>query len=313
MKKIMLSVFFLYRLVGFAQNLVPNGSFEDTIACPNGLTQISRATGWSSYRESPDYFNYCDSVGFGNAGVPENSWGYQYPRTGNAYSGIGTFNISYSNLREYMGIQLIEPLEIGKCYKISFYAVRAKSTQPYINIAANKIGVRFLNISFSNVLPEPIVNYADVYSDSVIVDTVNWVQISGSFIADSAYRYLSLGNFFNDSLTDKVAYDTLSQWAYYFVDDISVLEDTCSQELFNTVFPQFSIFPNPAFDRIIISGNGIQNISISDILGRKWLFKADAYASSNEISLGNLSTGVYLICIQTQLGFINKKIIIQKF
>ncbi|MBK5286545.1 MAG: hypothetical protein JJE25_14195 [Bacteroidia bacterium] len=42
-----------------AQNLVTNPSFEDTVACPFGASQLNFATGWSSYWGTPDYFNLC--------------------------------------------------------------------------------------------------------------------------------------------------------------------------------------------------------------------------------------------------------------
>src|SRR5690606_32613561 len=87
-----------------AQNLVPNWSFEDTVACPTSLTQIDKAIGWSSYRQSPDYFNSCAPVNYPqNVSVPTNQWGDQFAKTGNAYAGFVTFTLGASNSREYIG------------------------------------------------------------------------------------------------------------------------------------------------------------------------------------------------------------------
>ena len=66
-------------------NLVPNPSFEDYTQCPTGFDQIDRATGWSSYAASPDYFNSCANSS-GAVGVPSNTWGYQNAKDGNGYS-----------------------------------------------------------------------------------------------------------------------------------------------------------------------------------------------------------------------------------
>src|SRR5436189_139332 len=84
MKKIWKYFFLLLSTSASAQNLVPNPSFEDTVACPTTVDQVYKATGWHSYRPSPDYFNTCaDSASLFS--VPYNAFGYQYPRTGNAY------------------------------------------------------------------------------------------------------------------------------------------------------------------------------------------------------------------------------------
>src|SRR4051812_43656962 len=88
----------LISVLGFAQNLVPNSSFEDTVACPNSISQIDRATGWSSYRQSPDYFNSCAYITYPNASEPSNIWGYQYSRTGNAYAGFIAYQKQVNNL-----------------------------------------------------------------------------------------------------------------------------------------------------------------------------------------------------------------------
>jgi hypothetical protein len=43
-----------------AQNLVPNPSFEEYSICPDGTSQIDRATHWMPFRHTPDYHNACD-------------------------------------------------------------------------------------------------------------------------------------------------------------------------------------------------------------------------------------------------------------
>jgi hypothetical protein len=57
----------------------------------------------------------------------------------------------------------------------------------------------------------------------VITDTANWTLVSGSFVADSAYRYIVLGNFFDDAHTDTVHFiPGPSAAAYYLYDAICV-------------------------------------------------------------------------------------------
>src|SRR5690606_41066997 len=39
----------------------------------------------------------------------------------------------------------------------------------------------------------PTRNYAHLHSTAVITDTANWILVQGSFVADSAYRFLAIG------------------------------------------------------------------------------------------------------------------------
>ncbi len=91
MKKIFLILMFTVATfsstISFAQNLVPNWSFEDTVSCPTGGGAIDLAIGWSSYGHTPDYCNICNTA---FQGIPSNQWGYQDPKTGNAYAGLIT-------------------------------------------------------------------------------------------------------------------------------------------------------------------------------------------------------------------------------
>src|SRR5690349_11568305 len=88
MKKTLLVLLFFNSHSSFAQNLVQNPSFEDTISCPTSIDQLFKAINWYSFRDSPEYFHECDNPINGAVGVPENSFGYQYPHSGSAYAGI---------------------------------------------------------------------------------------------------------------------------------------------------------------------------------------------------------------------------------
>ena len=56
-------------------------------------------------------------------------------------------------------------------------------------------------------------------------DTVNWMKIEGSFIATGNEKYITIGNFFPDSLSDIGFFGTPTSWgAYYYIDDVSVID-----------------------------------------------------------------------------------------
>src|SRR5205814_9805522 len=121
-----------------------------------------------------------------------------------------------------------------------------------------------------------------------------WVLLSGSFIADSAYSHLTIGNFFVDSLTDTLFFPPTSH-AYYYVDDISVVEDT---ETGNESLSKrdMILFPNPTSDILNLSFQNFRDaeVSIYDGLGRK-VFSATAKNQNTlTLNLGAFSPGVYL-------------------
>jgi hypothetical protein len=283
--------FLFFCSIARAQNLVPNYSFEDTVACPF-LGQIDKAAEWSSNRESPDYFNICSTI----FGVPSNQWGHQFPHFGNAYSGLATFSKALTNLREYMGVQLIQPLIIGQKYYLLFFVSRAVSPNPYINVATNKIGARFSTVPYSASNWAPINNYAQVYTDSIIVDTINWVKISGSFIADSAYQYLSIGNFFEDSVTSYLSFDSTSHVAYYYIDDVFLSTDSTIgiQEINSS--NEIKIFPIPTTSSFTLhcpSSMVHGQVTIYNSLAEK-VHQQRITSTTQQINL-SVSPGVYFL------------------
>ena len=237
-------------------NLVPNPSFETFTNCPTTLSMIGNATGWSSYRGSPDYYNACNTSS-NSLGVPNNLAGYQNAQDGEAFAGL----VAYSTgglAREYMGAQLVQTLSIGQTYFVSFYVSLAEYnslTSQYL--PCNKIGTRFSTVPFQGSdFPypgpnaSPINNFAHVITNTIISDTLNWTKIQGSFVADSAYKYIAIGNFFDDANTDTI-YRPNGIRSYFFIDNICVSTSSTSclppitqlneTELNNEV----NIFPNP--------------------------------------------------------------------
>ncbi|MBK5285578.1 MAG: T9SS type A sorting domain-containing protein, partial [Bacteroidia bacterium] len=294
-RKLLLLFLLLLSRFCFAQNLVPNPSFEDTVACPSNSGQINNAVGWSSYRVTPDYFNTCaDSSSF--VSIPWNFCGYHYPRTGNAYAG---FIIGLFNAREYIGIQLSQLLNMGQQYYVSFYVCRGGNINR--NRASNKIGIHLSTIPYSSPSPAPISNISQVYTDSVITDTVNWTRISGSFVADSAYQFLSIGNFFNDSLTTYIAFDSIHYQCYYYLEDVILSPEPDCCEGINQAHTSdlIKVFPNPTSDWIEIEGSNISKLNFYNVLGEICYTNDIPSASPRRVNVSNLRKGVYTLKIQT--------------
>src|SRR5690606_8185422 len=101
----------------------PNHSFEEPAECwpfSGFYTPEAGPTGWFSGGHSPDYFQ--SSCGYAtDPSAPLNHLGFQYAQDGGDYAGVVTYTHPIP-WREYVVIELIEPLESGQSYQGSFYA-----------------------------------------------------------------------------------------------------------------------------------------------------------------------------------------------
>lgn len=315
MKKIFLiSVLLVVLLNAKGQNLVPNPSFEVYDTCPNNSSQIQFATGWSSFRNSPDYFNTCST---GVVSIPNNQIGYQQPLAGNAYSGLLAYSTS-TFYREIMGAQLTAPLIIGQKYFVSLEVVLSNNL--YGDCGIDKIGAKFSTIPYSYSHPGLINNSAQVYSSSIITDTLNWTKIKSSFIADSAYSFIMLGNFFNDANTDTTqTWGNSSCTAYYMIDNVCVSTDSIYAYNYvwtgieEKIFPTtVSIYPNPATSFINIDFpilNDVYTVTIYDVLGREIFFKEKIIEQIEPIPIANINSNILFIQIKYKNKIINYKLI----
>jgi hypothetical protein len=229
-------------------NLVPNPGFENYVVCPVNLGETHKATGWSSYSTSPDFFHQCSTNPY--LSPPYVQFGYQVPHNGIGYIGLATYHNNTSvitnNYREFCGAQLLSPLQIGTTYYLSFYTVATEFGTGYLT---NNLGIRLFTNPYSIANPAPIDNFAHLKFDTIVTDSINWQRLSGSFIADSAYQYICLGNFYDSLHTDTVVFG-FPNAGYYFIDDVCVTTDSLYNETWtgiqDTVIPaEVNIWPNP--------------------------------------------------------------------
>lgn len=276
-----------------AQNLVPNPSFEDTTFCPAIMGQISKATGWLSFTDSPDYYNACAN----SVSTPQNGSGYQVPFDGVAYAGLLVTGANIIlDLREYLGIQLTQPLFTGQTYYVSFRA--ALSNILGRDCWADKLGAKFTTYNFSALEGNTalITNFSQIYTDSLVNDTINWITVKGSFISDSSYQYVVIGNFFDDANTDTLNCPYIG---YVFIDMVCVsLDSTTCYQYLNTNSPgsteqePFSIYPNPATDNITITTRTEGDLKIYDTAGRLVL-KKENVSDKKIVNISSLPPGMY--------------------
>ena len=289
----------------FAQvNLVPNPSFEDTLNCPDGMGAIEIATGWFNSGSSPDYFNSCANTGYPPYGVPYNFVGHQVAYDGNAYAGLALSFVYSPNYREFIGTQLSQQLTIGIKYFVSASISLADSVDAYpFTCVCNNFGFRFSTIAYeaAQVNFAPVDNFSHVHSTSIISDTLNWTRISGSFIADSTYQYLTIGNFYDDTNTDTVECGYFQAIAYYYVDGICVSTDSlaCMNSIGINI-PHSGItviYPNPTSGIISVDNlTGETDYTLVNNLGQI-IANGKINQLNNTIDLTSVSSGVYFLKI----------------
>jgi len=210
---------------GFSQNLVYNGSFEDYSSCPDNFGQLSKAKYWFSANwggsGSSEYFNACSNPS--TVGVPDNGFTYQYARTGNGYVGTGCF-VYYEDYREYIEGTLKHPLVQGESYCVSFYV---NLSNPFSYYGIDALGLYFTNDSLITDSSGVYDVKPQIANDSlnIITDTLNWVKISGTFIAAGGERFFTFGNFKTNSQTNYINLNGIADGvAYYLLDDVAVYE-----------------------------------------------------------------------------------------
>ena len=102
------------------------------------------------------------------------------------------------------------------------------------------------------------------------------------------------------------------------IDSISVIIDTCFSLIDNLFSQPINLYPNPNNGIFVVSHESyeheIQSIAIYNLQGKLITRKESQYKNNTlieEFQLSKLSKGIYLIEFNTDLGNINKKIIIQ--
>jgi hypothetical protein len=303
MKRFFTFSFILLSITLFGQNLIPDGSAENYLECPSNFGDIETwLPTWQSFRGSPDYFNSCSS-GLGW----DNDLGYQEPRTGEGYVGLVTFSRNLPNAREYIGVNLTQPLLVGQEYFLTFYVSRAHQSNGF-NAASNNIGALFL--TENNLNPEeqgPIPNFSTFNEIEILEETISWVEMSYQFIADSAYQFLGFGNFYDDSLTDTLRIGgepTGGITTYYYFDDFCLTTMPNGCDFVNSTRDQkkgaVTIYPNPCNDRLYIEHEvSIEKVEIYSLMGKLLVSFTEIDQATLSIDL-DLPKGLYFLTVYSK-------------
>lgn len=296
--KILVTFLFLLftYLFANAQNLVPNPSFEDTVSCTgpwNCSCTLEIAYPWFNPNTATSdfisiYFNCGDH------------YYNQNPRTGSAYAGIFGWLVQ---TREYLEVKLDSSLQQGIKYCLSFYISRNEGCSG----ATDKIGAYFSNDSLLSNSPYniPVQPQIETTAGVLISDTMNWIQISGEFIAQGGESFLTIGNFRDTANCLWQILDSnnfVCSHAYYYIDDVSLYRCDSVNSIDEINFPNiFDIYYTDDYIQIKMNTNIPQAIfQITDVQGKE-VRSANVSKDDNiyEISKNSMSKGLYLFNLKS--------------
>jgi len=220
-------------------NLIPDPSFEDTTGIVDGAgtTSLKRWHNLDSnnYYCAPfSYFSYITQNP--PYSLPDNQWCYQ-----NSHSGGGVIEFDFiwtANpfwKRSLARTKLKSLLVAGKTYCAKMYV---NPCEKYYGYFTDGIAMYFDNgqlDTMATILHDTSGVYTFVNpqvnnpSGNVLSDTMNWVAVSGTFVANGTETFLTIGNFKTDAATTKVFNpvsfvppDTVYASAL-IIDDVSVI------------------------------------------------------------------------------------------
>ena len=308
------SILFLFLCLGFlkyahTQNIVQNGSFEDTSRTSNGLLKTNH---WSTptVGSTPDFFHLNRTSSLFR--VPQNFIGYQNANHGLAYFGFLGYDLYIRESREYLKNRLLDSLKKDSSYCFQMYVSLADSMHYAIK---NTLGVFFSrnNIKLNNLLHLRIDTTPQIeFNDSNHFTEKNkWVKLSGSYTALGGERFLSIGVFKTDSLLDTLfvggGNDPMYKGTYYYIDDVwlshcdSLPRDTGAVGLQELPRKQkgLLVYPNPVRQYFSLSFevSSTPTFQLFNSLGQQFPIQAEKTASGFRFDAAHLPKGLYLSLI----------------
>lgn len=206
-----------------AQNMVINGGFEP-VDCPSpGTTLFEIAPPWNEPHSVVEHYGPCSDPGgpnYNNNVAPQEGDGYI------GLSGYGQFNVIYN--REYALGRLVQPLQAGQRYRVSYWVHPVVVQNSNINAGINGPDVLFFeNANDFTGLTDPQFYYSSdsaLHPEEPITRTDQWTQVCLNFVAVGYERYVALGTFRLDDEVTAVGLNgaPTPELGYYLIDNLVV-------------------------------------------------------------------------------------------
>lgn len=197
--------------------------------------------------------------------------------------------------------------------------------------ACKNLGIFFSNSQPTNDIGlflslEPQVRYEGDF----LTDKEGWMRVAGDFIAEGGENYMTIGNFdgyfnsdtlnlYEGGVVDGTGAYNIGYWelAVYFIDDVSVVEDTTwhvgVNEQLTIGNEQLSIYPNPAKDVLTLEATRKDMVlELLDMQGRAVLRQVMQTKRQN-MDVSYLPAGVYVAVLRQEgVAVARRKVVIQR-
>jgi hypothetical protein len=240
-----------------------------------------------------------------------NVFGSQTPLSGDAFVGIYAFTYFQPELwSEYIQVQLLEALQGGVRYKVSFHVSLADE----VVFAVNKLGAYLSenpleNINGWNLDVEPQILNA---TENLLTDTSSWVLVTDTFAsrAGGGERYITIGNFFppteSDTMQYRPGFQPSTSYSYYYIDDVSVIAlDSVPNNIGEVASSDesFAVYPNPASGFVTIEyaleDKQVGVLNMYDLTGSILFSRLlNSSTSKMNIELEGIASGLYLMQLE---------------
>jgi outer membrane protein OmpA-like peptidoglycan-associated protein len=203
-------------------NIVPNPGFERFVAPPVGWSYRGSFFGqvvkywFSPTTASPDVYGP-------GVKVPQDwadkGFGKQAPHSGQSMAGLTLWGCTNGkpHCREYVSVQLAEPLVPGQGYHLEFWVTPLPRS-----LRINRIGAFLSEERIERKTDEPLTFSPQFFAQDIVQPKEGtWMKLSGQFVASNEAEYLTIGNFFTDEQTQtKTVHPESFNYAYYYFDDV---------------------------------------------------------------------------------------------
>ena len=314
LQSFVLLLFMVNHPISFAQNnLVPNGGFEQFTNCPNANSDIDKVHNWySPTPATPDYYHVCglsiinqeDTIPI--AGVPDNRYGWQNPKEGDAYIGIYAYQQPFPDGREYVQVELTETIHSRIRYRVQFYVSLGEESSYGISSMGMHFSIDPLIMNDYdpiNVTPQILHD-----SNNPILESTDWVLITDTFTSsEGGEKFITIANFMSDAESDTVFFNPEPSFnnrhAYYYVDDVSVIAlDSIPNSIKEADELSFELWPNPTTETLNIkSKRGLVELRLLDMRGRNVLTE-NVSGNTLALDIKSIHAGIYILEITDSEG-----------
>jgi hypothetical protein len=309
----------LVMITSHAQNLVPNASFESYTNAYCGIQSSPLSNTIMNDWISPTagtpqvYFTNIATTcynfqPFSQYTGPIGIKGNQTPRTGDVMLGLYCFTIPNFNQRHYIQTELDVPMTVGSVYVVEFYASLADS----IESASDNLGA-YLSVTAPSSSDDQVLNNTpQVFSSAPIDEVTDWVLISDTIVAQEAYSYLTIGNFFDDNSTTSLVNPSASggvgtYGTFYFVDDVRI-EEISGVGLSTIQGNDLSIYPTYVTDQLnieLLTGSLVEVVNVQGQV----VYSEFLEIGIKTLDVSGLSQGVYTVSVQNGSKRMTRKIV----